>query len=65
MVVRKGGPRRMDQRAKAGLGVRVWRDRDVSRCVTSRAWARSALFEFRLALFELVFLKIFELKWSK
>jgi hypothetical protein len=30
MVVRKGGPRRMNQRAQAGLGVRVLRDRDAS-----------------------------------
>jgi hypothetical protein len=54
----------MDQRAKAGLGVRVRRDRDAGPCTmsASRAWARSALFEFRLALFEPVFLQIFELK---
>jgi hypothetical protein len=64
MAVRKGGPRRIDQRAKAGLDVRVRRDRDAGRCATpaSRAWARSALFEFRLARFEPVFLQIFELK---
>jgi hypothetical protein len=30
MVVRKGGPKRMNQRAQAGLGVRVLRDRDAS-----------------------------------
>jgi hypothetical protein len=67
MAVRKGGPRRIDQRAKAGLGVRVRRDRDAGRCVTpaSRAWARPALSKFRLALFEPVFLQIFEQKWSK
>jgi hypothetical protein len=28
MAVRKGGPRRMDQRVGASLGVRVRRDRD-------------------------------------
>jgi hypothetical protein len=32
---------------------------------TSRAWAWSAMFKIRLALFERVFLQIFELKWSK
>jgi hypothetical protein len=54
----------MDQRAKAGLGVLVRQDRDAGRCATpasratSRAWARLALFEFRLALFEPVFSKI-------
>jgi hypothetical protein len=58
----------MDQRAKAGLGVLVRQDRDAGRCATpasratSRAWARLALFEFRLALFEPVFLQNFELK---
>jgi hypothetical protein len=61
----------MDQRAKASLSVRVRRDRDAGRYATpashatSRVWARSALSEFRLALFEQVFLQIFELKWSK
>jgi hypothetical protein len=66
MTVHKGGPRRMDQRAKSGLSVRVRRDRDAGQCATptSRPWARSALFEFRLALFEPVFLQIFELKWA-
>jgi hypothetical protein len=71
MAVRKGGPRRMDQRAKAGLGMWVQRDSSVGRCATpasrttSHAWARSAPFEIRLALFERVFLQIFELKWPK
>jgi hypothetical protein len=65
MAVHKGGPRRMDQWAKAGLGVRLQRDRGAGRCATSRAWARSTPFKIRLALFERVFLQIFELKWSK
>jgi hypothetical protein len=61
----------MDQRTEAGIGVRVQRDRGAGRCappaspVTSRVWARLAQFEIHLALFEQVFLQIFELKWSK
>jgi hypothetical protein len=63
MAVRKGGPRRMDQRAKAGLGMRVQRDSSASRCATpasrttSHKWARPGPFEIRLALFERVFSK--------
>jgi hypothetical protein len=67
MVVRKCGPRRMDQRAKAGLGVRVQWDRDAGRCATLalRAWAQLALFQFRLALFACLYLPIFELRCYK
>jgi hypothetical protein len=68
MVVRKGGPRRMDLKTEAGLRVRVQRDHGAGRCVTpasramSRAWARSTPFKICLALFERVFLQIFEPK---
>jgi hypothetical protein len=57
----------MDQRTEAGLGVRVQRDRGAGRCalpasrVTSHTWARLAQFKIHLALFEQVFLQIFEL----
>jgi hypothetical protein len=61
----------MDQRTETDLSVRVQRDRGAGRCAppasraTSRAWARLAQFKIHLALFEQVFLQIFELKWSK
>jgi hypothetical protein len=58
----------------AGQGrprLRVQRDPDAGRCVTSasratsRVWARLARFQFRLALFEWLFLQIFELRCYK
>jgi hypothetical protein len=59
---------RTDWRSEAGLGVcapgggSARRD-GVTRDVARVAWV--GLFEFRLALFEPIFLQIFELKWSK
>jgi hypothetical protein len=59
---------RTDRRSEEGLGVRAPGGGSVHRDGVARDVARVARvgpFEFRLALFELVFLQFFELKWSK
>jgi hypothetical protein len=69
MVVRKGGPRRMNQRAQAGLGVRVRRDRDAGdtqrrrgRRVPERPVPANP---FQVALFDRANLHKVEQKWSE
>jgi hypothetical protein len=57
----KGGPRRMDQRTEAGLGVRARQGRGAAGARSGRP----GLKPFRLAPFDRVFLQLFQLKWTK
>jgi hypothetical protein len=57
-----------DRRSEAGLGIRAPGGGSARRDGVARDVAlvvRVGSFEFRLALFEPIFLQIFELEWSK